>query len=432
MPDVSTPKVSPALNGLQLDWQVEHIQCDVTQIYQHHDGCVACEIHLSTSAPGFNPHLLRHHVADLANANGRDRLAALLKRSYNHVEWEDIVEGICEHTLAFLRRPPELQTTIDFEQAKPPEFVLHPFLVRHENNMLFGPGGGGKSYLALYWLILLEAHPELNTNWIIRPGKFSVLYLDWERSKSSQSYRMRQLLRGLELPDSCPDTPLHYHRVPGMAMAEYVNQTQHLINQAQANMLIIDSAGPAAGGKDLNQTGPVIDYFHALGKLKSADGSPLTVLTLAHLAKNLDTNRHSPYGNVYWRNESSSVWEIIPTESPEHNISQFTLRCEKHNDYAWIPDSGIQMTFPPPGDELGEGVRLTPLDTHKMEMKESRANWIILYEALSSASEIKEIASLTGLDYRLCANGLRDMLKVGYAIKIAYGRWGQGKEIEEF
>lgn len=424
--DISTPNITPQLDGLRLDWANEHLACDVTAIYPHHDGCVACELHITTSAEGFNPHLLRHHVSDLANASSRDRLATLLSRAYNHVQWADLVEDICEYTLMHLRRPPALISAFDFVEAKQPEFLLSPFILQGENNMLFGPGGGGKSALALLWLILMERPTtEQFFGWLLTNQPRIWLYLDWERSFNTQAWRMRGTLNGLRLPAACPDTPLHYQRLH-RPLTEEVKNVQALINQCHAEGVIIDSAGVASGG-DMNKTEPAMQFFGALGGLRTPGGGTMTSLILTHVAKNQETNRKSPYGNIYWRNECSSVWEIIPVEDREHNLTRMTLHCDKHNDYAWVQDIGLEVQYSFEGTkyELCE----PPSQNLPGEGHEDR-----ILEALHYPMSPAEIATKSGLVKNIVSSMLSRMAKDGEVEHVGRGLWarvgGRGEGIE--
>lgn len=425
-PEISFPKAIPEIDGLTLDWEQERLKCEVRAIYQHHDGNVACELHFTTSAPGFNPHLLRHHISDLSNATGRDRLAALLTRSYNHVPWDDVMEYVCEFTLSHLRKPPEANSIIDFSVAKPPEFALWPFLLRRENNMIYGPGGGGKSILALLWLALMEGAIIHNQfGWILHDKPLSIVYLDWERSLSTHSFRMAGILTGLGYPTIGPQIPLNYHRCRA-PLPQYIREIQSLINQHKAEGIIVDSAGVASGG-DMNSTEPALKFFNGLSRLTSFDGQPLTSLIVSHEAKNIETNRKSPYGNVYWRNECSSVWQILPAEDSEHNLSRLTLRCDKHNDYSWQTDIGLEVSFNANPD-VGTAFKLCQPPLPKGE---SHEDWQIIYDTLAATTSIKTLEEMTGLKYANISKSLRTMEKQGFTRQIGYGAWGQGKPLPE-
>ena len=409
------------MDGLKVEWLPERISCDVINIYQHHDGNVACEIHFTTSQGGFGPHLLRHHINDLANATSRDRVANLLQKSYNHVPWQDIMEYVCEYTILHLRKVPAPISATDFTEAKPPEFCLFPFMLRRENNMLFGPGGGGKSILALLWLVLMESAMQENPfKWILHPKPLSILYLDWERSFNTQAYRMRGILWGFGEPAwGTGKTPLNYQRLH-LPLFQEIRNVQALITHHKADLIIIDSAGMAAGG-DMNKTEPAIQFFGALGELKTVSNETITSLILTHVAKNQETNRKTPYGNIYWRNECSSVWEIIPGEDKGHNINRLTLHNDKHNDYPWQPDIGLEIEW----GEDGTRYKLCEAALRK----EKRENWVVIWEALSSTSSIKTVKDLTGLDYGTIQNNLRAMEREGHVRKLDYGAWAQGREL---
>ena len=417
----SDPKATQQIDGLRLEWLPEHITCDINAIYQHHDGNVACELHIFTSQEGFGPHLLRHHINDLANAISRDRVANLLHKSYNHVPWDDIMEYICEYTIFQLRKTPVPISITDFTEAKPPEFCLFPFVLRRENNMLFGPGGGGKSLLALLWLILIEsAMMENPFKWILHPKPLSILYLDWERSFNTHIYRIRGILWGLGQPAwGTGETQFNYQRLY-LPLFQEIRNVQALITYHKADLIIIDSAGMAAGG-DMNKTEPAIQFFGALGRLRTVSNETITSLILTHVAKNPETNRKTPYGNIYWRNECSSVWEIIPGEDKGHNINHLTLRNDKHNDYSWQPDIGLEI-------EWGEdGTRYKLCEPARRN--EKRETWGMIWDALGSTSSIQEIAKSTGLDYGVVQNQLRVMEVEGYVDNPTYGKWAQGRRL---
>ena len=415
----SDPVMVEEIDGLSLTWGPEHIRCEITRLYQHTNGDVACEVFLTYTLSSDSPrYLLRHHIGDLTNSSAREKLAKTLSK-HPGPNWGHMAHQIGEYTLATLRKLPIGESMVHFEETKPPEWILYPFLIRHENNMLFAPGDAGKSYLALYWTILLEAGglAENPMDWTVNQIEpVTAVLFDWERSRATHAYRFSQLLTGCGLPVTGSPAPFNYHKFHNPLSRE-VRSAQSLINQYHANFVICDSAGMACGS-DMNASQPAIEYFAALGALHAYNGGPLTTLTLAHTAKNIESGKRSAYGNVYWTNEPSSIWEIIPGGS-----GRMTLHCSKHNDYLGHEDMGVRWQF-----SHDEGTQYFPceiLNTGGYNHK----NWPGIYEALASTSSIKTIEELTGLKYKTVSQELYAMLNAGHVRKIGYGSWGQGEPI---
>lgn len=413
----SDPVVSIEIDGLSLTWGPEHIRCEVTRLYQHHNGDVACEVFFTYALPGEeSKYILRDHINDLGKSSIREGMAKRLNK-FSGPNWPAILHQVSEYTLSQLRRLPEGVTTFEFEDFKAPEYLLHPFLIRHENNLLFSPGGGGKSYLAELWIALMESQTGHKLPWIVRPEYVRGLMLDWERSYDTNAYRFGQILLGLNLPPSCPDAPFSYQRL-AQPLIQEIRNVQYLINKFRVNFLLCDSALGACGG-DLFSPSAAGEYFRGLNTLHAFDGGPLTTLTLAHTAKNTETGRKSAYGAAMWTNEPSSVWELVPSEDKNHNVTRFTLQDNKHN-HGWQAPQSVQVDYKgsPDGTIYSSCEPLEITNPHK--------HWSVIYDALAASSSIKTLAEITKLSYATVQQNLLAMEKAGHAKKLDYGAWSQG------
>lgn len=398
----------------------DNINCEISRIYQHTRGEVSAELHITNKA---GDHIMRHHFTDMASDMAKKRIAKDLIQIHNHVDWLGILEICSEKTLAFLRAEHDAFTIDDFSTASPPDFLLWPFLVKHENNMIFAPGGGGKSYLALLWLIMLE-YPLTNNpfGWTITNKPTSCLYWDWERSLNTQKWRMNRLLNGLDIPVlGTGRVALHYDRVH-QPLKQQVRNAQYQINKTKAGLFIVDSAGMACGAGNMNETGPAQNTFDALGALHDTNGNPMTTLILAHTSKDPNTSKKTPYGNAYWSNECSSIWELEPVTDADHNIKTITLKCHKHNDYAWQKDIGL--TFTMDADAAYYSLCEPPIKTEKTNSLVNQAANVLMRGRLSTSKLIGEMG-LSGSNAKNLTSLLaRDDRFKNFAEKGQEGFWG--------
>ena len=298
---MNPPQIAETVSGYNFTWQKEMITIEVTRVHAHTDGRVTGEIAISTSAPGYGPHL---HQAQFNFSSSRSRreLAKTLEEKYPKlVNWHDILEQLAVYTLDRARRGETVSKLETGDNIKPPEYILEPIILKNYPTIIFGDPSTAKSTVALIfaqimtWPLAWIGHfSEI----IPPPQPIVCLYLDYETDDDTIRWMLTKLQRGMKLPT----LELNYRRC-ALPLAQDVDQIHRHISDTQAEVIIIDSLGLACGG-ELKEAESALAFFSALRQLK------ITSLILAHTAKNPETKKRSVFGSVFFEAQARSIWEI--------------------------------------------------------------------------------------------------------------------------
>jgi hypothetical protein len=201
-----------------------------------------------------------------------------------------------------------LQQPIRLKDIRPsgPDNVVEidglPVLLQHPM-IVYGDGGLGKSYLAL-WL----------AGRLAQQGQ-RVMYLDWELDGPEHSKRLTQLF-GTPSPDD-----IWYERAEA-PLAAIADQLRGRIEELGISYVICDSAGFACEGSP-SEPEAATSFFAGLRSVGRV-GS----LTLAHITKNGDQEK--PFGSVFWHNGARATWFMSRLEQTER-LLRVQLMPKKSN-----------------------------------------------------------------------------------------------------
>lgn len=186
-------------------------------------------------------------------------------------------------------------------------YLIQHFLIKNYINLIYGDGGQGKSYLALFLAVLIV----LGRRFLGREvNKGTVLYIDFELSSEAQRERLERICRGLNI-DASLVTGLYY-LCPGIQEGVPTNLGE-LVSQVKRNsfdLVIIDSIGAALTG-DPESARDIGALFRELRELG-------TVLLLDHQPKTQRGDRavdKTPFGSVYKFNLSRNVFHLNSIQS---------------------------------------------------------------------------------------------------------------------
>ena len=241
-------------------------------------------------------------------------------------DWNSFIE---EASLIVLEKFRTGEPVIDFGDFVPEEqaqFLVYPLLLQGEPNLLFGPGGSGKSYVAAYLASLVSYAndgDEKVQGMAVTPGR--VLYLDYETSPEEIYARMQSIRNGMGL-----DQPLNvqYQFLTAPVDVE-IEKIQRTVVEEEIDLVVVDSVGYACGGEP-EVPANAINYYTALRTLKC------TSLSIGHIAK--DIKATTPFGTVYWLNGARSVWEVVKTQEAEsHRFHVGLIHRKINNDTLKAP-----------------------------------------------------------------------------------------------
>lgn len=199
-------------------------------------------------------------------------------------------------------------------------------------------------------------------------------------------------------------------------LASDIEAIRLLVAETRAQILIIDSLGPASGG-DLNATQPALDFFGALSQLR------VTSLILAHTAKNSDGKTRSVYGNGFYENEARNIWEIKALQEPGDDSLEVGLFHRKP-----LPFYGKQKPFGYRLDFTDTTTIITPQNPevvkefHASMGTQKQIEHYLLEEGQSTTEHIAEVLSLSEGSVQ---QALKRLKAKGQAtcLKSAEGKW---------
>ena len=210
------------------------------------------------------------------------------------IDWESYTEELAARVIdAHREGEPEIAIS-DVNIPTSVAWCIEPMLLDGQANVLFGPGGSGKSTFGLWLSVLLDTgHVDSTHKLTVRPGK--VLYCDWETDQVEVAARVSALQAGMGLSDH--KSGILYRRCT-QSLANEADYIKTIVAKRNVQMIVVDSLGLATGG-GLDEAESVLAYFGALRWIG------ITSLTITH------TNKEGQiFGSVYTLNCGRSIWEL--------------------------------------------------------------------------------------------------------------------------
>lgn len=331
---MSQPKIINTLTGYQFDWLIEQVQINVSRIHQTR-ASTAGEILIKTSAPGIEyPHLKQISFSFTSNEARRMLARELTERLA--VDWTAILEQLCVYVLRAVRQgEPVMELGTSKFELHPPEYYLHPLIIKNYPTIIFGEPGAAKSTFALFCALAMTLpFPENELGLIMPSEPKTILYLDWETDSETIDWQFRGLQRGLDVTDA---VRLCYRRC-WQPLAHDVEQIKQAIDDYKADITIIDSLGYAAGG-DINSPESPLTFWSGWRQLKT------TSLILAHTSKNQE-GKKSIFGSMFFNAGARNVWEIRKAEESDDNVIHIGLFHTKPPPFSKLHQPlGFQFEF---------------------------------------------------------------------------------------
>lgn len=284
------------------------------------------------------------------------------------IDWLTVIEEFCQLVIEAERLgQPALRLD---ELPRPPveEFLRVGDLLLPRSNpaILFGDGGTGKSYLALYVAGVLTTRGE------------RVLYGDWECDADTHRGRL-ELLFGEAMPR------VHYVRCERPLVGE-VDRLRRLCAELGITYVIYDSVAFACDG-------PPESAEVAAGYFRAARSVVGGGLHLAHITKS-EGGDQKPFGSAFWHNGARMTW-VAQRIDAESNRTTLSLRLlnRKSNVGALLRPAGFRFTF-------GEGVTsVTPASPETLDLPPATVSaWRRMLDLLDDGPlPVKEIARRLGI-----------------------------------
>lgn len=321
---------------------------------------------------------------NLNSASAREGIRREIQGIYpgKDIEWAAVFAEACDAAKETWRGLDYSQDLSEIEEVTQRRWAVERFAPAGLPTILFGMGGGGKSFLAAD----LGLHCLYGMPWKGRLTEAvdGVLVVDYEDTIEEWRLRVQQLCDGYAWP--FPEHGFRY--LPGRAitLADQYSQLKEIIVRERIGLVIVDSAISAVGGDVIDSASParLINALQSLG---------VTALIIAHSTKAEESKY--PLGSIFWHNLVRATHYV---ESSQAEGSQ-TLEAAIHNRKG---NRGIQRPIPVritfPTDDAGPVTidLLDKLPEHLMT-EDQQQRWTILKVLLDAGRpmSVKELEDAT-------------------------------------
>ena len=331
--DDATQRLTRLSEGCyELVWPELGIQFGVDHMRRGRDGDLKGELTVTTSLPGAKTvadGVLLWTSTNFSSQRVRASVAkACQERSGAKLDWVGALES-----LSIQVGRSEAAGTVAIkplsDYALPPEddaqdWVVHGLpLARDLPTIIYGPGGSGKS------LVALSICQQLAERGI------KCLYVDWEFEGAQHRKRLAQLAC-----DNIPTDLLHYVRCSSPLVVE-VARIAAYVARLGIQYCCFDSIGYGAGGRPE-------EAEHATAYMRAVRQIGVGSLHLAHAVKSEEHQESSgPFGSVFWANSARSLWMIkrAPGEGADDHTVEVALTHKKSNTGRLLAPLGLRLTF---------------------------------------------------------------------------------------
>lgn len=276
----------------------------------------------------------------LTSVSGLDQFWRKLNRRLKYedygIDWESWAEGMAGRVLdAYRQGEPDISLS-GVPVPDEIEFLINPYILRGQPNVLYGEGSGGKSTLALLMAVLMDSgHVDTRHGMTVKPAK--VFYLDYETDEYEVSHRIKWLRAGMGLQGDDYDIAYRHCTRP---LKDEADQIKEMIRKRWPDtplgevVLMVDSLGLATGGA-LEEAESVLSYFTALRWIGA------TSLTLTHVNK-----EGKIYGSIYTINAARNLWEL-QKEAVDRGRLEVGMFHRKANIIELCQPTAFELRFNP-------------------------------------------------------------------------------------
>ena len=261
--------------------------------------------------------------------------------------WDDVIDDVCDKALnnQRTRLKPKI-VGLQEPIRKRPVYQVWPLLPSRQMTIIYGQGGIGKSWLALYLCALVDHGLTLNG---LKADAGNSLYVDWETDRDTLEARAWAIKRGE--PEIDDGWGLRYQSAQG-PLVDWIDDLANHVAREEFDLVVIDSVGMALGG-DAGNDEKVLTFFTALRQIEA------TILLVDHMTKGPDSQERGAFGSIYKRNQARSYWEMRQAADGEMTMG---LYHRKTNLGHLSPPVGLSLEIVENDDYTIQSARFSRCD----------------------------------------------------------------------
>lgn len=389
---MSKPILTEVVGGYDLLWESDKLTIEVRRLHLHNiDGRVTCELLFKSGDKIIYPQT----QINLTSERTRTGFTKTLNEADSHYSWDNIIKQLALLVIEKSREGEPVHELWTNEDVSPPEFLLSPILYKGLPTIVYGEKAVCKSTLALIVYASLALPWRDNPlGWQVPPRPLKVLLADYETEKMIAQYNITQIQKGMDLPHF----PLYYRRC-SLPLADDVEQIQRHMTKIGAEVLIVDSLGPAVGG-DLKDPSQALRFTSALRQLKCA------ALIIGQTSKNKDTKVRSVFGSTFFEYYARNIVEIRKVQEEEDTSLDIALYNTYHNLGRRFAPMGYHLNF------NGQGTRIERSEITAKELVAhigtgQQVKSLLLSRGALTTKEIAGSLDLTENNVRVALSRLR-------------------------
>lgn len=241
---------------------------------------------------------------DLKSHSAIEGFRRSLQNAYKGVDvnWVLVINRALNEVIRYFNKS---QQPVNFKGApvEATTFLLHPFLQKDANNMVFGDSEVGKSYFCLRLAASLATGVGF-MGFSPEEGGKKTLFLDYEDSSSVFNKRLHEIASGLGVDVATIQDSIYWFKPDG-SIRDLSEVIARMVADYAFDLIVIDAGSNAAGGSP-NDEQKVVDMFNALENI------PCTKLIIHHEPKDSDgkSDEKAYYGTVFWRALTRVAWRL--------------------------------------------------------------------------------------------------------------------------
>ena len=390
-------------------WPSLGLAVNISRLRESHD-VISAEVELK-NAGGDCLHIAR---LNLFSTQAKRTLASHLRQQINSLEWDTLVELVSQATIKEYRNGEPVVEIGALPIRKGPRWRLQGIIPEGDIALLFGPGGSGKSWMALAFSV------AVSQGWDglgLEAEKGNVLYLDWEWGWQEHNDRLRELEVGMDLDFH----PHLYYRYCSHKIENDRESIQQIVIEKKISLIIVDSLVPALGGarEAKENAEPLFSTLRAI--------PDTSALVISHTAKDPLQKFRTPYGDVFSTNRPRHVLEMRTGDDTEVEDGQETpISLWKYKSN--LPPAllkgmypfGFKLVYKP----LGTRIERLDINTVPELAKRLSLKSRILLQLKKGAFTKKSLASELNETEQTTQSRLTDLKKAGMVILLPGDYWG--------